>query len=124
MRPQFILDVVGLLLDIGKILLLEGLGKRYAKILEEGIALRASDIDLVWLNGYAFPRWRGSLFLGALSGEMLVRLELDREKVVHEERLLEDLETRIRDVRQGPDGRLYLLTDEADGALLRLDPLP
>lgn len=83
-----------------------------------------SPSGLTFYTGDAFPRWRGSLFLGALSGEMLVRLELDREKVVHEERLLEGLETRIRDVRQGPDGRLYLLTDEADGALLRLDPLP
>lgn len=83
-----------------------------------------SPSGLTFYTGDAFPRWRGSLFLGALSGEMLVRLELDREKVVREERLLEDLETRIRDVRQGPDGRLYLLTDETDGALLRLDPLP
>jgi glucose/arabinose dehydrogenase len=83
-----------------------------------------SPSGLAFYTGAAFPRWRGSLFLGALSGKMLVRLELDGEKVVAEERLLEDLETRIRDVRQGPDDRLYLLTDESDGAILRLDPLP
>jgi glucose/arabinose dehydrogenase len=52
---------------------------------------------------------------------MLVRLVLDGDKVVHEERLLEDLGKRIRDVRQGPDGRLWLL-DETDGRILRLDP--
>ncbi len=83
-----------------------------------------SPSGLAFYTGDAFPRWRGNLFLGALSGEMLVRLELDGERVVREERLLEALETRIRDVRQGPDGRLYLLTDESDGAVLRLDPVP
>jgi glucose/arabinose dehydrogenase len=83
-----------------------------------------SPSGLAFYTGAAFPEWRGSLFLGALSGEALVRLELDGTKVVHEERLLEDLGERIRDVRQGPDGRLYLLTDSSDGALLRLDPVP
>jgi glucose/arabinose dehydrogenase len=83
-----------------------------------------SPSGLAFYTGEAFPEWRGNLFLGALSGQALVRLELDGEKVLHEERLLEDLDERIRDVRQGPDGRLYLLTDSSDGALLRLDPLP
>jgi glucose/arabinose dehydrogenase len=83
-----------------------------------------SPSGLAFYTGAAFPEWRGNLFLGALSGEALVRLELDGAQVVHEERLLEDLGARIRDVRQGPDGRLYLLTDSDDGALLRLDPLP
>ena len=54
---------------------------------------------------------------------MLVRLELDGERVVHEERLLKNQFGRIRDVRVGPDGLLYLLTDQADGALLRLAPI-
>ena len=69
-----------------------------------------------------FPAWRGSVFAGALSGQLLVRLELDDGAVTVEERMLEDLEERIRDVRQGPDGLLYLLTDHPDGMLLRLEP--
>lgn len=70
----------------------------------------------------AFPNWRGNLFIGALALTHLNRLELDGEKVVMEERLLGDLGLRIRDVRQGPDGNLYLLTDSRDGKLLRLVP--
>ena len=69
-----------------------------------------------------FPAWRGSVFAGALSGQLLVRLELDDGAVTVEERMLEDLEERIRDVRQGPDGLIYLLTDHPDGMLLRLEP--
>ena len=69
-----------------------------------------------------FPAWQGSFFAGALSGELLVRLEVADGKAVVEERMLEDLEERIRDVRQGPDGLVYLLTDHPDGMLLRLEP--
>ena len=69
-----------------------------------------------------FPAWQGSFFAGALSGELLVRLEVADGKAVVEERMLEDLEERIRDVRQGPDGLIYLLTDHPDGMLLRLEP--
>lgn len=69
-----------------------------------------------------FPAWRGSFFAGALSGELLVRLEVSGGHVVVEERMLEDLEERIRDVRQGPDGLIYLLTDHPEGMLLRLEP--
>jgi glucose/arabinose dehydrogenase len=70
-----------------------------------------------------FPAWRGSLLVGALRGEMLVRLDLDGEKVLREERMLQGLGERIRDVRQSPDGWLYLLTDaEEDGRVLRLEP--
>ena len=69
-----------------------------------------------------FPAWRGSFFAGALSGELLVRLEVAGGRVVMEERMLEDLEERFRDVRQGPDGLIYLLTDHPDGMLLRLEP--
>jgi glucose/arabinose dehydrogenase len=76
---------------------------------------------MAFYGGDAFPRWKGNLFVGALKYQMLVRLVLDGDKVVHEERLLEDLGKRIRDVRQGPDGRLWLL-DETDGRILRLDP--
>ena len=83
-----------------------------------------SPSGMAFYTGTAFPAWRGNLFVGALSGELLLRLELDGERVVREERLLEELGERIRDVRQGPDGFLYLLTDAPDGALLRLEPLP
>jgi len=83
-----------------------------------------SPSGLAFYTGEAFPSWQGNLFLGALSGRALVRLELDGERVVHEERLLEDLGARIRDVRDGPDGNLYLLTDHANGELLRLEPAP
>ena len=69
-----------------------------------------------------FPAWRGSVFAGALSAELLVRLEIEGGRAVAEERMLEDLEERIRDVRQGPDGLVYLLTDHPDGMLLRLEP--
>jgi aldose sugar dehydrogenase len=73
-------------------------------------------------TGDKFPKWRGNLFVGALASQLLVRLELDGARVTHEERLLEDLGERIRDVRTGPDGFLYLLTDNTDGRLLRIEP--
>jgi glucose/arabinose dehydrogenase len=82
-----------------------------------------SPSGIAFYTGEDIPEWRGNLFLGALTGRALVRLELDGKEVVHEERLLEDLGERIRDVRQGPDGHLYLLTDASNGALLRLDPV-
>jgi glucose/arabinose dehydrogenase len=66
--------------------------------------------------------WRGSLFTGALAGQMLVRMTLGAEKVTGQERLLESLNERIRDVRQGPDGLIYLLTDSPSGRILRLRP--
>jgi glucose/arabinose dehydrogenase len=70
-----------------------------------------------------FSAWKGNLLVGALKGRMLVRLELKGEKVVREERMLQGLKERIRDVRQGPDGLVYLLTDSRDGRLLRLEPV-
>jgi len=76
---------------------------------------------MAFYTGDAFPAWKGNLFVGALRAELLVRLELDGDRVKREERLLADLGKRIRDVRQGPDGKLYLL-DESDGRILRLDP--
>ncbi len=77
---------------------------------------------MAFYRGDRFPGWRGNLFVGALKFQMLVRLELDGNHVVREERLLTGREGRIRDVRQGPDGLLYLLTDAPDGRLLRLEP--
>ncbi len=77
---------------------------------------------MAFYSGEKFPRWRGNLFVGALKDQMLVRLKLDGEKVVREERLLKGMLGRIRDVRSGPDGYIYLLTDEARGVLARLEP--
>jgi glucose/arabinose dehydrogenase len=77
---------------------------------------------MAFYTGDRFPRWQGDLFVGALRDQMLVRLKLDGEKVVSEERMLKDVLGRIRDVRDGPDGFLYLLTDERRGVLARLEP--
>ncbi len=77
---------------------------------------------MAFYRGEAFPEWQGDLFVGALAGQHLARLVLDGERVVAEERLLEGAVGRIRDVRQGPDGLLYLLTDAPNGSLLRLEP--
>jgi glucose/arabinose dehydrogenase len=75
---------------------------------------------MVFYDAERFPAWRHSLFVGALADQALIRLQLDGDKVVHEERLLQGRGWRIRDVRLGPDGFLYLLTDAPDGKLLRL----
>ena len=69
-----------------------------------------------------FPQWKNSLFIGALAGQHLARLTVDGEKVTAEERLLADRKERFRDVRQGPDGYIYALTDEANGKILRVSP--
>jgi glucose/arabinose dehydrogenase len=69
-----------------------------------------------------FPEWNGNLFVGSLKFQLLVRLELKGNKVVREERLLKGKLGRIRDVRTGPDGYIYLLTDEPNGKLVRLEP--
>ncbi len=72
--------------------------------------------------GDKFPAWRDNLFVGALKYRLLVRLETRNKEIVHEERLLEDVLGRIRDVRTGPDGYIYVLTDHDDGVLARLEP--
>ncbi len=74
---------------------------------------------LAFYTGTAVPGWRGNLFLGTLQGQVLIRLTLDGERVVAEERLLAELQERIRDVRMGPDGNLYLLV-ESSGRILRV----
>jgi aldose sugar dehydrogenase len=76
---------------------------------------------MAFLTSDRYPGWKGNLFIGTLRGAHLIRLELDGRKVVREEKLLTDRSTRIRDVRQGPDGWLYVLTDSADGQLWRLE---
>jgi glucose/arabinose dehydrogenase len=76
---------------------------------------------LTFYSGDRFPKWQGQLFAGGLYG-MIVRLELRDNKVVHEERMLSELKQRIRDVRTGPDGLLYVLTDSPRGELLSVSP--
>lgn len=77
---------------------------------------------LAFYTGDAFPGWNGHLFAGSLYRKQLHRLVIDGERVTHEEILLSDTLGRIRDVRQGPDGYLYVLTDEEDGGVYRLEP--
>jgi glucose/arabinose dehydrogenase len=78
---------------------------------------------MAFCTGPAFPGWSGNLLVGALRGEALHRLELDGDRVVREERLLHRAVGRIRDVRVDREGLVYLLTDAADGRLLRLSPM-
>jgi glucose/arabinose dehydrogenase len=79
---------------------------------------------LAFCTGQRFPGWQGNAFVGGLRSQQLVRLELDGDRVVHEEVLLKGVvEQRVRDVKQGPDGYIYLLTDEKDGRLLRIEPV-
>jgi glucose/arabinose dehydrogenase len=79
---------------------------------------------MAFYTGDRFPKWRNGLFLGALAGAALVRLELNGDRVVREERLLVDAVGRVRDVRNGPDGYLYIATDHDEGRILRLEPAP
>jgi aldose sugar dehydrogenase len=77
---------------------------------------------MMFYTGNLFPEWKGNVFVGSLADKCLIRLVLGGDKVVAEEHLLVDRQQRIRDVRQGPDGAIYLLSD--DGMLLRLTPEP
>ncbi len=77
---------------------------------------------MTFYTGDAFPAWQGDLFVGSLKFGQLVRLTLDGDRVTAEERMLDDAFGRIRDVAQGPDGMLWLLTDERNGRLLRITP--
>ena len=76
---------------------------------------------LAFYSGNRFPEWRGHLFMGALAGQALWRIELKGNTVASREALLTDLGERIRDVRQGPDGELYLLTDSRNGRVVRVE---
>src|SRR5262249_36371049 len=77
---------------------------------------------MAFYTGDLFPAWHGNLFVGALAGQVLVRLERDGEAIRQADRLLRDFGQRIGDVRSGPDGALWLLTDSANGRILRLTP--
>ena len=79
---------------------------------------------MAFYNSTRFPQWKNALFIGALKEKSLIRLRVEGDRVTEEERLLTDRNERIRDVRQGPDGWLYVLTDEASGKLLRVGPEP
>lgn len=78
---------------------------------------------MAFYDGDRFPNWRGDLFVGALAHTHLRRLKLDGDRVVKQEVLLGKLNERIRDVRVGPDGLIYVLTDSGDGQILRLEPV-
>lgn len=82
-----------------------------------------SPSGLAYYDGDAFPAWRGNLFAGSLGFEQLPRLELDGQEVTHEEVLLTETLGRTRDVAQGPDGLLYIITDEKNGGVYKLRPL-
>ena len=76
---------------------------------------------MAFYNHERFPAWKNSLFVGALAQRALIRLSLDGDAVTGEERLLEDLGWRIRDVRVGPDGAVYVVTDETQGRVLKIE---
>ena len=77
---------------------------------------------MAFVTSDRYPSWKGQLLVGALAGESVSRLTLDGPRITSEERMLAALQERIRDVRQGPDGFIYLLTDSPQGRLLRLNP--
>jgi glucose/arabinose dehydrogenase len=77
---------------------------------------------MAFYDGDKFPDWQGDLFIGSLKFELLVHLQIEGGKIINEQRLLKNKLGRIRDVKNGPDGHLYLLTDEKDGKLVRLSP--
>jgi glucose/arabinose dehydrogenase len=73
---------------------------------------------MIFYTGDMFPEWKGNILIGGMAAKSLIRLVLDGDKVVAEERLLKDLNQRVREVQQGPDGALYILLD--DGRLIRV----
>lgn len=102
-----------------------GSGKAQAPGMEDPVFHWTPSIapsGMAFYTGDLFPAWKGSVFNGALKSQLVSRLELKGDKVVNEERMLQGLGERIRDVRQGPDGALYLLTDSGDGRILRVTP--
>jgi glucose/arabinose dehydrogenase len=77
---------------------------------------------MLFYTGDRFPQWRGSTFIGSMQPGALVRITIENGRVTSEERYLGELKQRIRDVRQGPDGLLYVITDHDNGSILRLSP--
>lgn len=78
--------------------------------------------NMLFYSGDAFPAWRGDLLIAALRGAHVARLDMDGERVMHEEQLFAELNARLRDIEQGPDGYLYLLTDDRNGQLIQVKP--
>jgi glucose/arabinose dehydrogenase len=77
---------------------------------------------MAFYEGDRFPKWRGNVLLGALKTQALIRVRLEGERVIEDEIMLKGKLARIRDVRVGPDGLVYLLTDQPNGAIFRLEP--
>jgi glucose/arabinose dehydrogenase len=77
---------------------------------------------MIFYSGDLFPQWKGNIFVGGMASTKLVRLELENDKVVGEEWLLQDRNARIRDVKQGPDGAIYVIAEGSNTAILRLAP--
>jgi hypothetical protein len=98
----------------------------YGELTQEGFwAPAVAPSGMTFYAGDKLPRWKGSLFVGTMKNQRLERFSFNEKGFISRpEWLLDDLKQRIRDVRQGPDGLLYLLTDEEAGALIRLEPTP
>ena len=98
-------------------------GKTAQPGMEQPVYFWGPDIGpsgLMIYTGSMFPKWKGNIFVGGLVGKRLVRLQMNGERVAAEEGLLSNRCQRIRDVRQGPEGAIYLLTDQDDGQVLRI----
>lgn len=100
----------------------EGPKPGFEQPLKWWVPISIAPSGMAFVTSERYPAWKGSVLVGAMRAEALVRLTLDGRKVLAEERLLTNLKERIRDVRQGPDGYLYVVTDSADGKVLRLLP--
>ena len=100
----------------------EGPKPGFEQPLKYWVPVSVAPSGMVFVTSERYPRWQGNILIGTLRGQSLIRLELDGTRVVGEETLLSDQRSRIRDVRQSPDGYIYVLTDGADGKLLRLLP--
>jgi glucose/arabinose dehydrogenase len=100
----------------------EGPKPGFEQPLRHWVPTSVAPSGLAFVTSERYPGWKGSLLMGTLRGQVLIRLTLEGDRVAAEQRLLEDLKLRIRDVRQGPDGWIYVLTDGAAARLLRLQP--
>jgi glucose/arabinose dehydrogenase len=99
----------------------EGPRPGFEQPLQWWVPVSIAPSGLAFVTSDRYPGWQGSLLLGALRAQALVRLTLDGRQVVAQEQLLASLQKRIRDVRQGPDGWIYLVTDGVEGQIIRLE---